>query len=201
MKTQSRMSGTAEIAVEWDRLRRPTVISGFLVLLLLALFAFAEDKPAEVKGGNGVVLPPPPSTETKPSTETIHGTTLVDPYRWLEDANSPATRSWIDEQMKYTEQYLSQVKIRPEIVNELTRLERVESYSIPIERGGSYFFTKRLAGRKPGIDLHAARTARSGHSSGRCDETERGPEHVGPDQRHFERRQTAGLRHPFWRRR
>ena len=132
------------------RFRGPQEISGLLVLLLLALFAFADDKPAEVKGGNGIILPPPPPTEAKPVTENIHGTTLTDPYRWLEDAKSPATRAWIDEQMKYTEQYLSQVKIRPEIVKELTNLERVESYSIPIERGESYFFKKRLADENQG---------------------------------------------------
>src|SRR5580700_8296988 len=116
-----------------------------LLFLLLALSAIAADNPSDVKGGNGIILPPPPATEATPVTENIHGTTLTDPYRWLEDAKSPATRAWIDEQMKYTEQYLSQVKVRLEIVNELTRLERVESYSIPIERGGNYFFKKRLA--------------------------------------------------------
>jgi prolyl oligopeptidase len=124
--------------------------AALLIFLLLALCAIAADKPAEVKGGNGIILPPPPATETKPVTEDIHGTTLTDPYRWLEDAKSPATRAWIGEQTKYTEQYLSQVKIRPEIVNDLTRLERVESYSIPIERGGNYFFKKRLADENQG---------------------------------------------------
>jgi len=132
------------------RFRAQKEISGLVVLLLLALSAFADDKSSEVKGGNGIVLPPPPPTEAKPVTENIHGTTLSDPYRWLEDAKSPATRSWIDEQMKYTEQYLSQVKIRPEIVKELMKLERVESYSIPIERGGNYFFKKRLADENQG---------------------------------------------------
>jgi prolyl oligopeptidase len=121
-----------------------------LVLLLLALFAFAADKPYEVKGGNGIVLPPPPPTEAKPVSEDIQGTTIIDPYRWLEDAKSPSTRAWIEEQMKYTKQYLSQVKIRPEIINGLTKLERVESYSIPIERGGIYFFKKRLAEENQG---------------------------------------------------
>ena len=121
-----------------------------LVFLLAALFAFAADKPSEVKGGNGIILPPPPSTEANPVTEDIHGTTLTDPYRWLEDAKSPATRAWIGAQMKYTEQYLSQVKIRPGIVSELARLERVETYSIPIERGGMYFFKKRLADENQG---------------------------------------------------
>jgi len=126
-----------------------TTVSLF-VFLLLALFAVAAGNPSAVKGGDGITLPPPPPTETKPITENIHGITLTDPYRWLEDAKSPATRTWIDEQMKYTGQYLSQVKIRPEIVRELTKLERVDSYSIPIERGGNYFFKKRLADENQG---------------------------------------------------
>jgi len=127
-----------------------SITISLLVFLLLALFAFAADQPSEVKGGNGIILPAPPLTETKPVTENIHGTTLTDPYRWLEDAKSPETRAWIGQQMKYTEQYLSQVKIRPEIVTALTQLERVENYSIPIERGGSYFFKKRLADENQG---------------------------------------------------
>lgn len=150
MKNRSTISGTGEMDARRGRFRGSQEISGLLVLLLLALFAFADDKPAEVKGGNGIVLPLPPPTEAKPLTENVHGTTLIDPYRWLEDVKSPATRAWIDEQMKYTELYLSQVKIRPDIVNELTNLERVESYSVPIERGESYFFKKRLADENQG---------------------------------------------------
>ena len=38
---------------------REMEISALLVLLLFALIAFAKDKPAEVKGGNGIILPPP----------------------------------------------------------------------------------------------------------------------------------------------
>ena len=117
---------------------------GFALLLFcIALLSTAADNSA-VHGGNGVVLPPPPPTQVEPVTETIHGVTLTDPYRWLEDSKSPATRAWLDTQMKYTEDYLSQVKIRPEVVKRLTELVRVESYSIPVERGNRYFFKKRL---------------------------------------------------------
>src|SRR5262249_48324867 len=63
----------------------------------------------------------------------------------LEEAQSPATRDWITAQMKYTEDYLAQVKVRPEIIKRLNELMRVETYSIPIEAEGRYFFTKRLA--------------------------------------------------------
>ena len=121
-----------------------------LLLLCVANISIAADKPAEIHGGNGVVLPPPPPTEVEPVTETIHGVTITDPYRWLEDSKSPATRAWLTTQMKYTEDYLSQVKIRPEVVKRLTELMHVESYGIPLERGGKYFFKKRLAEENQG---------------------------------------------------
>ena len=37
----------------------------------------------------------PPPTRAVPVTETLHGVTLSDPYRWLEDQNSAETRQWI----------------------------------------------------------------------------------------------------------
>lgn len=105
----------------------------------------APAKPSSIEGGNGVTLPPPPPTEVKPVTETINGQAITDPYRWLEDAQSPATREWIAAQMKYTDDYLAQVKVRPDIVKRLNELMRVETYSIPFEAEGRYFFTKRLS--------------------------------------------------------
>ena len=124
-------------------------MKSFLVLLLLALPNYAAAQ-SDVKGGHGIILPLPPTTEAKPVTENIHGTTLIDPYRWLEDGKSPETRAWIGPEQKYTGQYLSQVIIRPEIVRELSKLERVDSYTIPFERGGAYFFKKRLADENQG---------------------------------------------------
>jgi len=128
-----------------------------LLLFSAALMSFAADKssngsgssavpakPSVIEGGNGVTLPPPPPTEAKPVTETVNGQTITDPYRWLEDPQSPATRDWIAVQMKYTEQYMEQVKVRPEIIKRLTELVRVETYGIPTEAEGRYFFTKRL---------------------------------------------------------
>ena len=116
----------------------------FLLLLGFASVSFSADKPADIHNGNGIVLPIPPPTKAEPVTETIHGVTVTDPYRWLEDSKSPATREWLNSQIKYTDDYLAQVKVRPEVVKRLTELVRVESYSIPVERGGKYFFKKRL---------------------------------------------------------
>ncbi len=120
----------------------PAFVCTLALVLLSGILACAQQK--VVHGENGITLPPPPVTAKRPVTESIHGTTITDPYRWLEDDKSQETRAWIAEQTKYTEQYLQQVKVRPEIVKRLTELERVESYSIPVERGGKFFFSKRL---------------------------------------------------------
>src|SRR5947207_11398868 len=120
--------------------------SVFVFALLSCFAATAADLPQkkEVHGRNGIILPPPPPTEAKPITDTVSGHSLTDPYRWLEDQNSPETRAWIVAQTRYTQQYLSQVKIRPEIVNRLTELEHIETIGIPTERNDTYFYNKRL---------------------------------------------------------
>lgn len=120
------------------------------VLLLYAAGTIAGELAKEIYGGGGIVLPPPPVTEAKPVTEDMHGTKVIDPYRWLEDGQSQATRAWIAAQMKYTDLYLSQVKIRPEIEKRVGELERQDVYTTPIEGRGKYFFRKRLAEENQG---------------------------------------------------
>ena len=110
----------------------------------------ASPAASQVRGGNGVTLSGLPETAKHPVTETLHGETNTDDYRWLEQQHDPATRAWIDEQNAYTDGYLEQVTIRPEIKAELTKLERVDSYSTPVKRGNLYFFKKRLADENQG---------------------------------------------------
>jgi prolyl oligopeptidase len=127
-------------------MRRMTAFCTFITLgIVLASNAHASDTAKTIEGKNGIALPPPPASEIDTVTEDFHGTEIKDPYRWLEDAKSPETRVWIGSQMKYTEEYLSRVKIRPEIVTDLTKLQRVDTYSVPGEYGGRIFFEKRLA--------------------------------------------------------
>jgi prolyl oligopeptidase len=104
-----------------------------------------EPGSSEVRGGNGVVLPEPPETTKHPVVDTLHGDSITDNYRWLEKQRDPETRAWITAQNAYTDEYLKQVTIRPQIQQELEKLIRVETYSNPIKRGDLYFFRKRLA--------------------------------------------------------
>ncbi|WP_254062406.1 prolyl oligopeptidase family protein [Acidobacterium sp. S8] len=114
-------------------------------LCLLAALGAAARSETAIEGRNGITLPAPPPTAKNTVIDNLHGTEVADPYRWLEDGDSPQTREWITSQIKYTDEYLSQVKMRPQIVSDLTKLQRVDVYSVPAEYGGKIFFEKRLA--------------------------------------------------------
>src|SRR5262245_17425075 len=60
-------------------------------------------------------VPAPPKTEVKEVKETIHGVEIVDPYRWLEDQNSPETRRWIDAENSYSKGLLGKLEGRDEL--------------------------------------------------------------------------------------
>jgi prolyl oligopeptidase len=72
--------------------------------------------------------------------EVLHGVTVRDPYRWLEDTGSAATRAWIDAQNRVTHGYLDGLPRRGEIRDRLRELWDYERYELPFERGGRYFY-------------------------------------------------------------
>lgn len=49
----------------------------------------------------------PPTTRKDSVTETFFGTTIADPYRWLEDGHAPAVQDWIAAQNAYTEKTMA----------------------------------------------------------------------------------------------
>lgn len=103
-----------------------------------------------IHGKGGITLPAPPPTEAVPVVDNYFGTKITDNYRWLEDAKSTDTRNFLEQQMAYTDRYLKQAKVRPEFADSLDALVHVTSWSTPIQRADSFFFTKRLSTEEQG---------------------------------------------------
>ncbi|MEK6572033.1 MAG: S9 family peptidase, partial [Bacteroidota bacterium] len=116
------------------------VLSG---LMFLTLFTFVLGTSSTGALAQGIATPP--KTRTDNIRNTLHGTEIVDPYRWLEKQSSPETRDWINVQDEYTKTVLSALPGREQIKRRLEELSRVDAVSLPIARGGRYFFSKRLA--------------------------------------------------------
>jgi len=70
---------------------------------------------------------------------------ITDPYRWLEDQNSPRTRKWLEEQAAYTRAYLDAIPGRERIRKRVEQLLSVEVVSDVWKVGDRYFYSKRLA--------------------------------------------------------
>ncbi len=106
---------------------------------------------AAIHGKDGITLPDPPAVKTDPvvdeykSTDPNVPTKVTDPYRWLEDAHSPETRAFIAAQNAYTAEYFSQVKMLPEVVDQMGKLLKTDFVGVPTKRGDRYFFSERLA--------------------------------------------------------
>ena len=95
-----------------------------------------------------VAAPPakrPPETRTDDVVDTVQGVTIHDPYRWLEDQQSPETRKWIDAENAYTRSVLDQLPGRAAISKRLEELLKTDRVSVPQVRNGRYFFMRRLA--------------------------------------------------------
>ncbi len=87
----------------------------------------------------------PPETKKDDVVDTVQGVPIPDPYRWLEDQNSPETRAWIDAQNAYTRSVLDPLPGREALARRLGELLKVDILGIPTERRGRYFFSRRQA--------------------------------------------------------
>ncbi|MBL9188815.1 MAG: S9 family peptidase [Opitutaceae bacterium] len=85
---------------------------------------------------------PYPAAERGAHTDSYHGTTVADPYRWLEDLDSPQTASWVAAQNKLTFGFLEKLPQRAKFQARLTQLWNYERIGLPVKEGGRYFFSK-----------------------------------------------------------
>jgi prolyl oligopeptidase len=83
-----------------------------------------------------------PATAQVEQVDDYHGVAVADPYRWLEEIESPATRAWIAAQNRHTAGYLGRIAARPRLRQRLAELWSHERLSPPLVRGGRYFFTR-----------------------------------------------------------
>ncbi|BAZ44325.1 prolyl endopeptidase [Chondrocystis sp. NIES-4102] len=83
-----------------------------------------------------------PNTQQSQQQDNYHGIQIADPYRWLENPDSPDTKDWINEQNKITTEYLSAIASKNKIEQRLTQLWDYEKYSSPFKRGQRYFYFK-----------------------------------------------------------
>jgi prolyl oligopeptidase len=111
-------------------------------LIALPLHLFAAPLFAATFAGIDVPTPPP----QKPVTDTYFGTSVDDPYRFLEDVQEPAVQAWMKAQADTTTAILAKLPGRDPL---LARIKEIESKAAGLTdravraASGRYFFLKR----------------------------------------------------------
>lgn len=116
-----------------------------LLSLLLLLFPLTASMAALENPRGASAIAAPPKTAVHEVKELVQGTEIVDPYRWLEDQNSPETRAWIDEENSYTDSLISKIAGREELQRQISALIKIDTMTAPQVRNNRYFFSKRRA--------------------------------------------------------
>lgn len=83
-----------------------------------------------------------PETKKVDTSDVYFGTSVADPYRWLENDTAADTEEWVKEQNKVTQAYLEKIPYRQKIEDRLTELINYPRLSSPSRVGEYYFFSK-----------------------------------------------------------
>jgi prolyl oligopeptidase len=111
-------------------MRRKSIILGWLLAAALCALAIAQEKLNY------------PKTAKVSHEDSYHGLTVADPYRWLEDDDSPQTSQWVAEQNKLTFGYLEKIPYRARIKERLAKIYDYPKIGAPFRRGEYYYFFK-----------------------------------------------------------
>ena len=83
-----------------------------------------------------------PVTKKENVTTNYFGTTINDPYRWLENDMSAETASWVKAENEVTFNYLAQIPFRKAIKDRMEKLWNYEKISAPFKEGNFTYYYK-----------------------------------------------------------
>src|SRR5436190_1891748 len=70
------------------------------------------------------------------------GTKVADPYRWMEDLNSPEVKQWIDAENAVTFKYLDALPVRDRLKQRITEVYNYPRVSTPYFQGRHWFYSR-----------------------------------------------------------
>jgi prolyl oligopeptidase len=116
----------------------------FVLLMLTVAVVAAQQGPLKY-----------PEARKVEQVDDFFGTKIADPYRWLENADAPETRAWIEAENAVTFRYLDQVPERARIKARIDKLSRYERYGVPSREGQWYVFSHNTGEQKQSVVLKA----------------------------------------------
>lgn len=110
---------------------------------MLLIYALQGCKSETSTVANYPVIPVDyPQTATEDVADTYFGTSVADPFRWLEVDTAANVEAWVAQQNKVTFGYLDQIPFRQQLRERFEKLFNFPKYSSPFQVGEYYFYSK-----------------------------------------------------------
>ena len=114
----------------------------FSLIIAAATIPFGMNEGTAQQQNGTMKLQYPQTRKDDLVKDTYFGTTVADPYRWLENDTAADTKAWVKEENKVTQGYLKQIPYRDAIRKRLEALWNYERYSAPSKEGKYTYFYK-----------------------------------------------------------
>lgn len=83
-----------------------------------------------------------PESKRTDFKENFHGVDVADPYRWLEEIDTPPVDDWVARQAAFANAYLAKLPGRETLEKRLTELWDYEKHGLPYGLAGKLFYTR-----------------------------------------------------------
>jgi len=121
--------------------------TAFLIFIIgIVALVYAEDSRAGDSASPSITTGPP-RAKVAPVEDTVQGHKIVDPYRYLENANDPDTKLYVEQELSYTRSILDPLPGRDKINARLSQLLEIGTVGVP-QMGGKYYFHTRREGNQ-----------------------------------------------------
>jgi prolyl oligopeptidase len=125
-----------------------------LMLVLVAALLAALWACTPIRHFPPLVYPPAPRGDV---VENYHGTAVADPYRWLEDLDSPQTRTWLAAESQLTGAYLARIPERPQLQRRIAQLYDYVRTGVPLRENGRLFYASNSGHQEQSVLLSVSR--------------------------------------------
>ncbi|HEY3857065.1 MAG TPA: prolyl oligopeptidase family serine peptidase [Verrucomicrobiae bacterium] len=92
-----------------------------------------------------------PPARRDAALDDYNGIKVADPYRWMEQLDSPETRQWVEAEAHLTGSYLEKIPVREKLQSRIKALLNFEKFGTPFHKGNRYFYTYNSGLQQQGV--------------------------------------------------
>ncbi len=114
-----------------------------ILILSVLFFSVACKQSTQESDFKNIEVKYPIAQKDTTVKDIYFGTTVADPYRWMENDTAENTKAWVKAENEVTDAYLAKIPFLPAIQSRLKELWNYDKYSAPSKEGDYNYYSKK----------------------------------------------------------